>query len=168
VFEGAKYLLKDDHGSVPYQNKNYYFNDNDVTKAGQNGRICNYTITEEDGDLHNFWKSDGKERVEKLYYKCAATEVCCGLECCASGTSTITTNTVVTQTSHRDENGTLIIDTSTNTTTTLIKQTEQVKHAGQPIKEKEKEKHRSAAVACTPYPIATFLFAICALRAVVY
>jgi hypothetical protein len=30
VYEGAKYLLRNDHGSMPYQNKNYYFNNDDA------------------------------------------------------------------------------------------------------------------------------------------
>jgi hypothetical protein len=127
----------------------------------QNGKLCNYTITNDDGELNNFWKSGGQERVQQLYYKCASAEVCCGLECCSSGTATIT-NTVITETSHRDQNGTLIKERTSNTTT-LIKQIDQVKHPGVLVQ----EKHRSAAATNAVHPAVIFVFAMFTFRAVV-
>jgi hypothetical protein len=130
-------------------------------KSVQNGKLCSYTITNNDGELNNFWKNGGQERVQQLYYKCASAEVCCGLECCSSGTATIT-NTVITETSHRDENGTMITERTSNTTT-LIKQIDQAKHAGVPVQ----QKHRSAATTNAIHPTVIFVFVICAFRAVV-
>jgi hypothetical protein len=129
-----------DNSSVLYQNNNYYINDDDAVgrsptvavvdmlilqnKNGLNSNLCNYTITEEDGELsklHKFWKGDGQERVEQLYYKCALAEVCCNLMCCSEDTEAVTNTT---KTFHRDENGTLILEHTSNTTT-LIEQIDQ-------------------------------------------
>ena len=90
-------------------------------KNSPNGNLCNYTITQEDGELYNlhyFWKGDGQERVEQLYYKCALDEVCCNLMCCSVGMETIKS---ITETAHRDRNGTLTSENTANSTT-LIKQ----------------------------------------------